>query len=77
MPEFVDLSTIDISYQYTEQGYYQNRLIFSMGVSDVPGDHFGCFFEHCSKGGVVKPMFKNLCCKFGIILEAIWQYKLT
>ena len=21
-------------------------------------------------------MFKNFCCKFGIILEAIWQYKI-
>ena len=37
-----------------------------------------CFFEHCSKGeeGGVKPMFKKFCCKFGIILEAIWQYKI-
>ena len=27
-------------------------------------------------GGGVKPMFKKFCCKFGIILEAIWQYKI-
>ena len=35
------------------------------------------FFNIVQTGGGVKPMFKNFCCKFGIILEAIWQYKLT
>ena len=46
-------------------------------LRDIPQDQIVCFFEHCSKGGGVKPMFKKFSCKFGIILEAIWQYKLT
>ena len=54
------------------------QLGYMIYIRDVPQDQIVCFFEHCSKGGGgVKPMFKKFCCKFGIILEAIWPYKLT
>ena len=67
--------------------FYERRLIKQRPpapshviaiLRDAPQYQIVCFFEHCSKGeGGVKPMFKKFCCKFGIILEAIWQYKLT
>ena len=36
-----------------------------------------CFFEHCSNRGGGQTHVQKFCCKFGIILEAIWQYELT
>ena len=43
-------------------------------LRDVPGDHFGCFFEHCSKGGGDQTHVQKFCCRFCIIMDAIWQY---
>ena len=36
-----------------------------------------CFTLFRGGRGGGEPMFKKLCCNFYIILEAIWQYKLT
>ena len=43
-------------FEATLSGQYHAIIIMEimmtmMGIRDVPGDHFGCFFEHCSKGG--------------------------
>ena len=46
-------------------------------VRDDPPDQIVCFFEHCSNRGGGQTHVQKFCCKFGIILEAIWQYKLS
>ena len=70
-------TTISLEDIFSAKNEFAKKCSLASKGKTSQTNFFFYIFKEGRRGGGVKHMFKNLCCRFCIILQAIWQYQLT